>query len=338
MANLTFFRDEFNRYATDGVLGDPQGMPAYAYLRVSSSAQAEEGRSGLPRQIARVHEVAAQSAVYVAWELVYADDHTGFQFVDRPALSQLRIEYTRPGRKADTVVMEYLDRLSRNADWHQGFLLDEMKQNDIQVLFWRGFTSRIERAVMGAVSQDGMERSLEIMREGTLEKARSGRVTARFPAFGYMFVDAEGNPGPKAVKDTYYAPDPQQEEIARLIFYKLGMEGMGTVALCQYLEERFSPPRNYQHWQPGMIRDIIRNPLYKGEFYANRRHRVKVPAKEQRIGEPVRMVERYVERPREEWILVPVPPLVSEELWDAANAMLDKHGKCPHETERTPIY
>ncbi|MEZ4682052.1 MAG: recombinase family protein [Caldilineaceae bacterium] len=70
------------------MLGDPQGMPAYAYLRVSSSAQAEEGRSGLPRQIARVHEAAAQSGVYVAWELVYADDHTGFQFVDRPALSQ----------------------------------------------------------------------------------------------------------------------------------------------------------------------------------------------------------------------------------------------------------
>lgn len=327
MANLMFFQDEFNRYATNGVLGDLQGAPAFAYLRVSSSAQAEEGRSGLPRQIARVHEIAAQSGIYIPWELVFADDHTGFQFVDRPALSQLRVEYTRPGRRANTVVIEYLDRLSRNADWHQGFLLDEMKQNHIQVLFWKGFTSRIERAVMGAVSQDGMERSLEIMREGTLEKARSGRVTARFPAFGYMFVDAEGNSSPKAIKDTYYALHPQQAEIAQLIFYKLGVEGMGTVALCQYLEERFSPPRKYHHWQPGMIRDMIRNPLYKGEFYANRRHRVKVPAKDQRIGEPVRMVERYVERPREEWIFVPVPPLISKELWDAANTMLDKHGK-----------
>lgn len=327
MADLRFFQDEFNRYATNGVLGDPQGMPAYAYLRVSSSAQAEEGRSGLPRQIARVHEIAARSGVYIPWELVFADDHTGFQFVDRPALSRLRTEFTRLDRKANTVVIEYLDRLSRNADWHQGFLLDEMKQHGITVIFWKGFTSRVERAVMGAVSQDGMERSLEIMREGVLEKARSGRVTARFPAFGYMFVDAEGKPGPKAKKDTYYAPDPQQAEIARLIFYKLGMEGMGTVALCQYLEERFPPPRNYQHWQPGMIRDIIRNPLYKGEFYANRRQRVKVPAKDQRIGEPVRMVERFIERPREEWILVPVPPLVSERLWNAANVMLDKHGK-----------
>ncbi|MEM7132173.1 MAG: recombinase family protein [Chloroflexota bacterium] len=327
MADLAFFKEAFDRNATDGVLGDPLGIQGYAYLRVSSSAQAEEGRSGLPRQIARIHEAAANAGIYIPWELVYADDHTGFEFQGRPELSRLRAEYTRPNRRANTVVIEYLDRLSRNADWHQGFLLDEMKQNHIETLFWKGFTSRVERAVMGAVSQDGMERSLEIMQEGRLEKARSGRVTARFPALGYMFVDAEGKPSTKTKKETYYAPHPEQAEIVRLIFYKVGVEGVGTVAICQYLEKRFSPPRKYKHWEPQMIRAVIRNPLYKGEFYANRRQKVLVPAKCQRAGEPVRMVKRQIERPREEWILVPVPLLVSEELWDAANVMLDQHRK-----------
>lgn len=327
MANLTFFQDEFNRYARNGVLGDPQGVPAYAYLRVSSSAQAEEGRSGLPRQIARVHEIAAQSGIYIPWELVFADDHTGFQFADRPELSRLRAEYVRPDRKANIVVIEYLDRLSRNADWHQGFLLDEMAQHKVQILFWKGFTSRIERAVMGAISQDGMERSMEIMHEGMLDKARDGRITAKVPAFGYVIVDSEGKQSPKASRETHYAIDPAQAEIVRIIYHKVGIEAMSTYELCRYLEERFPPPGKSKHWHRRQIVLFIRSPLYKGEYYANRATYIKAPAKQQRPGEPVRLVTKKIERPSDEWILVPVPSIVSTELWQLANDMLDQNAR-----------
>ncbi|MEM7127028.1 MAG: recombinase family protein [Chloroflexota bacterium] len=336
MADLTFFQDEFNRHASDGVLGDPQGKPGYAYLRVSTSAQAEEGRSGLPRQIARVHEIAAQSEIRISWDMVFADDHTGFEFTGRPELSRLRAEYTRPDRRANIVVIEYLDRLSRNSDWHQGYLLDEMRQHQIETLFWKGFSSRIERAVMGAVSQDGMERSLEIMREGMRDKARSGRVTSRVPAYGFMLVDADGNPSSKARQETYYAPHPEHAEIMQLIYYKIGVEGLGTFVLCKYLEERFPPPGRYKYWLPAAIRRLVRSPLYKGEYYHDRTTTILVPAKNQRLGEPTRMIKKKVERPREEWILVPVPPIVSVELWEAANAMLDKHAQMARRNGRVP--
>ena len=325
MADLTFFQDEFDRHSTNGVLGDPQGKLGYAYLRVSTSAQAEEGRFGLPRQIARVHEVSARSGICIPWDFVFADDHSGFQFIDRPELSRLRAEYTRPNRRANTVVIEYLDRLSRNADWHQGYLLDEMKQNKVETLFWKGFTSRVERAVMGAVSQDGMERSLEIMREGKRDKARSGRITANRAAYGYMFIDADGNPSQKPGKESFYAPHPEQARMVEFIFRKTGIEGMGTRSLCRYLGERFPPPGNYKHWQPSFLVSMVRNPLYKGEFYANRIKKTLVPGKKQRPGEPVQMKRRDVLRPQEEWILVPVPPLVSPELWATANDMMDKN-------------
>ena len=38
------------------VLGDPSGSTSFAYIRVSSSGQAEEGRTGLPRQLQHIHE------------------------------------------------------------------------------------------------------------------------------------------------------------------------------------------------------------------------------------------------------------------------------------------
>ncbi|MEM7130242.1 MAG: recombinase family protein [Chloroflexota bacterium] len=296
-------------------------------MRVSSSGQAEEGRSGLPRQITRIHEAAAKNGICIPWDMVYADDHTGFEFRDRPELSKLRDELKNPDRLADDVVIEYLDRLSRNADWHQGFLLDEMEQHNLQALFWKGFSSRIERAVMGAISQDGMERELQNMYEGTLDKARSGRITAKTPNYGYIFVDAEGKESPKVKKETYYAPHPEESLIVELIFQKVALEGMSTRAVAYYLEGRIPPPRKYQYWEPRQIGLFIRNPVYKGEFVCHRWEHVKVPAKHQRPGEPIRMVSAKRERPRDEWIIVPVPPLVSEELWEAANAMMDKNAK-----------
>ncbi len=149
MANGQFFKDDFNALAVNGSIGNPLGKPAYAYIRVSGDDQAEDGRSGLPRQIAHIHEVASKHGYRISWEMVYADDHTGFEFEGRPGLTLLRRELKNPHRRAQAVIMEHLDRLSRNADWHQGFLLDEMRKHGVQPLFWKEFTSRIERAVMG---------------------------------------------------------------------------------------------------------------------------------------------------------------------------------------------
>ena len=55
MPNPEFFKPEFDKLAANGVIGDPSGQIAYAYIRVSGDEQADEGRSGLPRQIAHVH-------------------------------------------------------------------------------------------------------------------------------------------------------------------------------------------------------------------------------------------------------------------------------------------
>lgn len=51
MKNLTALTPILNQLAVDGILGDPSGLPAAAYIRVSSEEQAKEGRDGLPRLI-----------------------------------------------------------------------------------------------------------------------------------------------------------------------------------------------------------------------------------------------------------------------------------------------
>ena len=86
------------------------------------------------------------------------------------------------------IVIEYLDRLSKNADWHQGYLIERIQESGQELVWWKPYHSRIERAVFGAISQDGMEQAIERMKAGTRKKAESGRVTAKVRAYGYKHV------------------------------------------------------------------------------------------------------------------------------------------------------
>ncbi len=325
MAQPEFFKETFDRHAVDGCIGDPLGEPAYAYLRVSSDGQAEDGRSGLPRQIEHCHEAAVQSHLKIPWELVFADDDSGFDFRERPELLRLRKEFKYPRRRANAVVIEYIDRLSRNADWHQGFLLDEMKTYGLRVAFWKQYNSRIERAVMGAISQEGMEQEKQRMAEGNVHKAKDNRVTARTPAFGYKLVDGDGKASTEARKDTHYALQPSQARVVDLMFRKLAIEGWSVRRLAQWLDGVCKPPQTAKHWNPKTVLKMLRNSIYKGEFYAHRYVERRVPAVRQRPDEPTRLIKKKVERPKEEWIRVDVPAIVSSEIWDLANRVLDRN-------------
>ena len=319
-----FFKTEFDALASNGVIGHPQGQPAFGYLRVSSAGQADEGRSGLPRQMMHIHEVAFENRLNISWQHIFADDDSGFEFTNRPNLSRLRTAYKSTNRLAHAVVIEDLDRLSRNADWHQGFLLDEMKQYGVEPLFWKKFSSRIERAVMGAIAQDGMEQAKRRMAEGNIHKAKSGRVTARVPAYGYKLVDSKGREGETAKKDSHYAINEEEAQIVRLI-YKRVIQGDSLRGLAITLQEKYPPPRNASEWEGRALYNLIRNPAYKGEFAANRRTEVKVPVTVNTgslTGPVVKMVKKRVARPKDEWIIVPVPAIVSKEEWDMANNIL----------------
>jgi site-specific DNA recombinase len=330
-----FLKPEFDKLAINGCIGSPIGRLAFGYIRVSGDEQAEDGRSGLPRQLAHIHEVACRLGYRIPWDMIFADDHTGFEFEGRPGLSQLRQELRSPNRRGHAVIIEHLDRLSRNADWHQGYLLDEMRSLNVQPLFWKEFSSRIERAVMGAIAQDGMEQAKQRMMEGNLYKARSGRVTARVPAYGYRLVDANGNESVAAKKETYYAIREEEAVVIRLIFRRV-IEGTPMRRIALELEMAgIKPPKQYKHWELAQVRLFIKNEIYKGDFYAHRWEHTTV-SKPSKDGYSTRTVKCKIERPREEWIHVSVPAVVTPEEWEMANRMLAQNQKTARRNAKNP--
>lgn len=318
-------KEAFEQLAREGWLGDPTGQPAYCYIRVSSVNQAEDGRTGLPRQIEHCHEVAQAQHLKIAWELLFADDgFTGFEFENRPALSRLREEIKKQPRSR-FVVMEHLDRLSRNARWHQGFLLDEFSKNGVTPLFWKSFGSEIERAVLGTIAEEGMRAEISRMLEGALLKAKSGRVTAKRPRFGYLKVDGEGKVSEKARQDTHYALHAEESKIVRWIFESIIREHYSLRRIAAEMNRKKIPTRfNGKLWCSGTIARIVSDPLYKGEFYA-RRHYVIKTGEFRADGRPKQVCRL---RPKEEWIKVSVPPIVSPEEWQFAQEILKANRRC----------
>jgi site-specific DNA recombinase len=327
MANPEFFQKEFQRYATNGFIGDPNGEPAYGYMRVSSKGQAEEGRSGLPRQVEHLHDKALIEHCKISWDMIFADDHTGFEFEDRPQLQKLLSEVRTNKRRANKLVIENIDRLSRNAEWHQGYLLEQLKKNEVFVYSWKDIGNRITRTVLGVVAQEGMEDSKERMKIGTLKKLESGRITSKRPAYGYQFVDSLGNPNGKVKRDTHYGIYEPEAEIVRIIFNQVSL-GIGLKTICDELENLYPPPKNCKIWYPTIISRFIKSELYKGIYIGNRLKLVKVEQTKSQgklINEKPKMKSVLIERPKEEWKYAPVPPIVSEELWQRANDMIVKN-------------
>jgi site-specific DNA recombinase len=338
MVNRVFLKEVFDSFSTNNFIGEQNGDLAYCYLRVSSSGQAEGESSGFPRQIQHIHEVAKQKGFKISWDQVFADDQSGFDFEDRPELSRLRKEYRSKGRHAHAIIIESLDRLSRNATWHQDFLMDEMRKFGIEVVFWKPISTQVEMALMGAVSQDGMEYEKQRMSEGNLFKARGGRITARTPAYGYDLVDSFGRRGESAKRDTHYGINAREAEVVGFIYNQVALDGRSIRNLAEKLERMYPPPKKMSHWEPKLVAMIVRNPVYKGEFIAHRWQQVPV-AREPKDGlmdHSIRYVQRKIQCPREEWIVVPVPPIVDPELWERANQVLDQNTQSGRKSPKEP--
>jgi len=315
---------EFARIAIDGVAGDPNGEIAYAYLRVSSRGQAEEGRSGLPRQLEHVAEKAANEGLAIPWDMVYCDDHTGFSFEDRPALNAL-LDEVKERPRACKVVIEYPDRMSRDHAWRYGYIREQFQQCGIEYVYWEGYHSEIERSVLGTLSEEGMRKALERMHYGTLKKARSGRVTAKTPAYGYKFVDSKGrdrtDPDSDWRRDKHYAIDEEQAKVMRLVYHQLAYEGSTLVGLANYLNDvGVPPPKRCKYWSESLLSKMVKNTVYRGEFVAHRWYYKKVWSERCR-----RMTIRKFQRPREEWITVPVPAIVDTSTWELAQEAVAKN-------------
>ena len=294
-------------------------MRAAVYARVSTERQ--ERQETIASQLAALRAWAEAGGHELSDGHVFRDEGYSGSRLDRPGLDALR-DAVRDG-EVDVVAVLAPDRLARKYAY-QVLLLEEFRRVGCAVAFLNHAISddpgdQLLLQIQGAVAE--YERALlgERFRRGKLQKARAGQFIGVRAPYGYRYLPRRDGAGGQLVVD-----EAEAETVRRLY----GWLTEERLTLRQILKRlNFGPwfPRcGRRPWSPSTVHHILADPVYAGTAYANRYEYV--PARKPRSRKPNyagKGCRRL--RPREQWIAIPVPALVDQDLWDRAQLQLARN-------------
>ncbi|MCL5429659.1 MAG: recombinase family protein [Chloroflexi bacterium] len=288
------------------------------YARVSSETQAREGT--IQSQLEALREYAKTNNYAVITECL-DDGYSGAE-LNRPGLDQLR-DIAAEGLIEALLVLSP-DRLSRKQA-HQIILLEDFKKQNIQVIFANQPISdsaedQLLLQIQGAVSEYERTKIIDRTRRGKIHAVKNGQVLAGNPPYGYRYIH-KGKDGP----GTYVIDDPEAE-IVRTIFDWYVNQGLKCSAVARRLEQEAIPSRSkYGKWWSSSVHDILKNETYIGTAYMYKTRSVE-PSKHPKLKHyRQRRKSSKADRPREDWIGIPVPPLIDKKTWDKAQKLFKKN-------------
>jgi site-specific DNA recombinase len=295
---------------------------AAIYARVSSDKQREENT--IASQTAALVVFAREQQFEVPQEWVFEDEGYSGASLIRPGLERVR-DLAAEGL-IQAILVYAPDRLSRRYA-HQVLLIEEFARAGVETLFVqapRGSTPEDELLVQfqGMIAEYERAQILERSRRGKRHRARQGEVSVLSGApFGYRFIRKTDQAA------AYYQVDEEQARIVRRIFELYSVEGLSIGAIARVLNEQAVPTcKRRSRWERSTVWGMLRNPAYKGQACFGKTGL----APRQRITRPIRLRGGIAsrnsashERPRDDWIAIAVPQIVSEETFALAQERLE---------------
>ena len=297
-------------------------MRAAVYARVSTPRQGRE--QTMESQLSALREWASEKGYELPTENIYVDEGYSGSRLDRPGLDALR-DGAEDG-SFDVIAILSPDRLARKYAY-QVLLLEEFKRAGCEVVFLDRPISddpndQLLLQIQGAIAE--YERALlgERFRRGKLQKAREGHFIGGRAPYGYRYVPKrDGVPGHLVVNET-------EAELVRMLYGWLVEERMTIRQILKRLNDGpWFPRSGSSRWSSSVVHHILSDPVYAGTAYANR-YRYAPPERPRR-GHGPRTDENTSRKPRptEEWIPIPVPPIIDEETRRLAQAQLERNSR-----------
>src|SRR3989338_6838726 len=274
-----------------------------AYCRVSTDRQKEEQTIEVQRTFIREWQ-DKNDATIVEW---YLDDGWSGDTLERPDLDRLRDDVSKG--LWDAVVFIDRDRLARTLAY-QEYVIRELREKDIEVIFMNNplADSALERAIQqvyGIVAEIERITIAERMRKGKIHKAKSGKLVGHNAPYGYRYHPKVSD------KDGYFEIYEPEAEIIRMIFHWVADESYSMRGVVRELYKRKIPSaKGKARRVKSSVERLLNREDYIGTSYYNRRMAV-VPKHPQKVNgyKKIKKSSRVV-RPKEEWIAIPVPPII----------------------------
>ena len=211
--------------------------------------------------------------------------------------------------KFDLILTKEVTRFARNT-LDSIYYIQKLLENGVGVYFESDNIntimpdSELRLTIMASVAQDEVRKLSERVKFGFKRSVEQKRVLGNNNIFGYR-------------KDkTKLVVYEEEAKMIRELFEIYARGDMGFYKIAEYFEQKGYKGKNGNPISSQTLRRIIRNPKYKGYY---RTGTVKV------IDYKLHKVQRI---PKEEWKIFEckenIPAIVSEELWEKCNSILEK--------------
>ena len=166
--------------------------------------------------------------------------------------------------------------------------------------------SELRLTIMASIAQDEIRKLSERIRFGYQRSVEKGVVPGNNNFYGYR-----KNKGKLEIVE-------EEASLIRLIFKEYAKAQMGTTKLGHYLFSKYNiVSKTNKPLAGNVIGRIIRNPKYKGYFCAHKETTLDYHSK------------KRIKLKKEDWIVykdnLTCPPIISEDLWDRCNHILDEN-------------
>ena len=307
---------------------------AAIYTRVSSDQQKENKTIG--SQVDELLSFAQEHGYVVPDEYVFKDEGYSGAILVRPGLERVR-DLSAEGQ-IQAVLVYNPDRLSRNYAY-QIVLMDEFSSCGVEVIFMNSPKAETpEQALLlqfqGMIAEYERAMIKERSRRGKRFKAKSGEVSVLCGApYGYNYI--------KKTEETaaYYEINQAEALVVKEVYRLYSEDFLSIGGITRKLNAQKIPTKKrISKWERSTVWGMLRNPAYCGKACYGKTEQTE----RQRITKPFSAKGGYVvqngchrEKPREEWIEIPVPALVSQSTFDIVQERL-KHNKL-HSQRNTKV-
>ena len=307
---------------------------AAIYARVSSEKQEKEGT--IESQLEAVYQRVQEDGLSVEPQLRFIDNgYTGTTLV-RPALERLR-DQAAAGTFDRLYVLNPFRFARKYA--YQVLVLEELQSYGVEIVFLnhdfgKGPEENLLLQMQGMIAEYERAKILERSRRGKLHAARKGSVSVLSGApYGYKYISCFEGHG-----EASYEIILEEAKVVQQVFEWVGRDGYSMGRVCKFLYDKEIPTRTGKRsWDRSVVWGMLQNSAYKGmAAYGKTRigeMRPRLRAQRGASEYPRRAYSLY-DVPEEERILIPVPPIVREELFDAVREQLAENKKRNRERKR----
>ena len=297
---------------------------AALYARVSGEQQRDSNT--IASQTEALIAYAERHGYRVAPDMIIEDDGYSGAVLERPGLERVR-DLATEGR-IDTVLVHAPDRLSRRYAY-QVLIIEELARQGVETVFVNAPSMETPEdhllvQFQGMIAEYERAQILERSRRGKRHRARRGEIAVLGGApYGYRYHKKTPD------SDAFYEIVEPHASVVRDVYRYYTCEHMSIGAITRKLNERAVPTSTGRsRWERSTVWAMLRNPAYKGKACFGKTRQMPRDC----VTRPVRLRGGVAsattgghEKPREEWIEIPVPAIVSEETFALAEELLEQN-------------